>query len=262
MKLKAILWLGMVLTGLQVYAELLVGTQTNAPYAGRVAVGEWGFGAGSPILQARPITTGSTAYNLTSVYFGTNLYHVAGSGSGAFSVSVHHNNGTVPGSVVAGGLNLFNATAATSGGMLNAASTVTLAANSTYWLVASIDQSGGASRYWWNLTDSAAFDSEVAGYGMPLTSANDATGWAAYPGTGLQMQVYGTAVPEPATFSFFGIGGLGAWLLRSRRQKRVRRRQGPDFEEIDYQLPFVAEERISEPIHSDREIEVLSKSRI
>ncbi len=219
MKLKTILCSGLILAGMQTQAALLVGTPSDAPYAGRVAVGEYGFGSDYPLLQARPFTTGATAYNLTAVSFGTNLYHAAG--TGGISVSVYNNSGSVPGSAVAGGLNLFNATAANVDQMLNAGTTVTLAANSTYWFVASVDQSSGATRYWWNLTDSAAFDSDVAGYGMPLSSANDASGWAAYAGSSLQMQAYGTAVPEPATLSLFGLGGMGAWLARRKRQRRL-----------------------------------------
>ncbi|VGO17557.1 hypothetical protein PDESU_06154 [Pontiella desulfatans] len=245
MKDKTVALLLMALAVSQTYSELLVGTPTNAPYADRVAVGEWGFGAGSPILQARPITTGAEAYNLTSIFFGDHLYVEPGVGaaSGGISVSVYGNNGSVPGVPVAGGMNLFNATTLTVQEMMTATRTVTLAANSTYWFVASVDQSGGATRYWWNLTDSSAIDSGVTGYGMPLTSANNAAGWQDYPGTGLQMQVYGTAVPEPATLSFFGVGGIGAWLLRRRNQKRFRLKTGPEFEELDYSRSFMDEER-------------------
>jgi len=209
----------LILAGMQTQAELLVGTPSDAPYAGRVAVGEYGFGSGFPLLQAKPFTTGATAYNLTAVSFGTNLYSAVG--TGGISVSVYNNNGSVPGTAVAGGLNLFNATAANVDQMLNAGTTVTLAPNSTYWFVASVDQSGGATRYWWNLTDTALFDSDVAGYGLPLSSANDASGWTAYAGSSLQMQAYGAAVPEPATLSLFGLGGMGAWLVRRKRQRRL-----------------------------------------
>lgn len=222
MKLKVMILSGMVLAGMQVQAELIVGTPADAPYAGRVTVGEYGFGSGFPVLQARPFTTGPMAYNLSSVFFGTNLYHAAG--AGGISISVHSNNGTVPGSAVAGGLNLFNATAATIGLELNAGSPLTLEANTTYWFVASVDQSIDSTRYWWNQTDSAAFDSDVPGYGLPLSSANDALGWVAYDGSSLQMQAYGTAIPEPATLSFFGIGGMGVWLARRKRQSHVHPR--------------------------------------
>ncbi|VGO22464.1 PEP-CTERM sorting domain-containing protein [Pontiella sulfatireligans] len=243
MKLKTIVLLGLLWAGAQVHAELLLaGTQTNAPNAGRVAVGEYGHGPDSPILQARPFSTGVTAYNLTSIFFGANL--TLASGTGGLSVSVYDNNGTVPGSAVAGGMNLFSATSATIDQMLTAVSTITLNANSTYWFVASVDQSSGATRYWWDMTDSAVFDSDVSGTGMPLANANNALGWASYGGSSMQMSIYGTAVPEPGSLTLMGVGAGGAWLARRKRQRRLN---GYQFEELEYHLSFVEEERAGAP---------------
>lgn len=195
-------------------AALLAGTPGSAPLAGRVSIGEYGLGGANPALQARPFSTGSTAYYLDSISFGSRLY--LASGSGDITISVYDNNGTVPGSAVAGGLNLFSATSATINQSLTPTSTITLNANSTYWFVASVDQSGGDTRYWWDLTDSAAFDSDVAGTDMPLASANDIPVWTRYDGSSMHMSIYGTAVPEPGSLALMGIVAGSIWFVRRR----------------------------------------------
>lgn len=243
---KIIILLSWVLLATGAHAELLAGNTGNATNGTRVALGEWGFGVNSPILQARPMITGSEGYNLTSIFFGSHLYHE--SGAGGISVSVHADNGSIPGSIVAGGFNLFSATSATIGDSLVAGSSLTLAPNSTYWFVVSADQSLGATRYWWNLTDNSALASDVTGFGMPLSNANNALGWAAYSGAGPLMDVNGTVVPEPATISLFGLGGLGSFLARRKRQRRMRRKTGAKFEEVAYVISFIDEEREGEPL--------------
>lgn len=170
-------------------------------------------------------------------------------GSGDFRVSVHIDNGMVPGAPVAGGRDLFVAGPGGIGEMLTAGSTVTLAPNTTYWFVASADQALGATRYWWNLTDSATIHEGVPEFGMPLTSANNAAGWAAYPGSSLQMEVYGAVVPEPATFSLFGMGGIGVWVLRNRRRNTMRRKKPvPRFEELRRTGSFMDDEGLTKGV--------------
>ena len=245
--MKTILWAGIisVISVVPLRAELLVATPSNAPFAGRVAVGEYGLGPTYPVMQARPMTTGSSAWNLTALSFGSSLTHAGG--TGGIRVSIYTDSASLPGTVVPGGLNLFSANPAGISQTLPAGSSLTLAANTTYWLVVSADQSADATRYWWDLTDSAAVDSGVPGFGLPLTGANNVNGWTAYPGSSMQLAVYGQAVPEPMTLSFFGVGSLGSWLLRSRRQRRLRRSRpsGPQFEELEYRPSFLQEERLA-----------------
>lgn len=50
-------------------------------------------------------------------------------------------------------------------------------------------------------------------------------------------------VPEPASFSMIALGGLGTWLARRKQQRKFRRKKKETkFEELDFALPFLAEE--------------------
>lgn len=242
--LACILFIG-AMNSLSVRAELLDGTPDSASVSGRVSVGEYGLGGAFPVLQARPFSTGDQEYDLDSIFFGSRLY--LDSGPGEITVSVYNNSGTVPGSAVAGGLNLFSATSGTINQVLTPSSTITLNANSTYWFVAAVDQAGGATRYWWDLTDSEAFDSDVSGTGMELTAANDANGWAGFNGESMHMSINGTAVPEPGTLPLLGLAAGGVWLARKKRMTRIHKKR-PEFEEVVYHLSFLEEERQDAPL--------------
>ena len=240
MSLRVIIILAIMgLAAAQSKAELLAGTPANAPVAGSVAVGY--FGLSTPVLQARSFSTGPSAYDLNSILFGANLY--PDSGMGGINVSLYHNNGTVPGTIVSGGLNLFSATSSTIDQMLVPTSVLTMQANNTYWFVASVDQSLGDTRYNWNLTDSAAFDSDVIGTSLPLGYANSLTegsDWNRLEGAAMQMSIYGTeAIPEPGTLSLMGLGMGGAYCAR---RKRHSKEPSHTFELPEYVRPFLAEE--------------------
>jgi hypothetical protein len=240
MKMRVFLILTMVgLAAQQSQAELLAGTSTNATTV-PVAVGNFGLGGDFPVLQARSFFTGGSAYTLESIFFGSHLYH--DTGLGGITVSLYSNNGTVPGSAVAGGLNLFSATSATIGNTLLPNSVLTMNANSTYWFVASVDQTLGDTRYWWNLTDSAAFDSDVTGTDLPLGYANsttDGASWLRQEDLSMQMSIYGTVVPEPGTLSLMGIGMGGTYYARRRRRSKI---PAGGFELPEYVRPFIEEE--------------------
>ncbi|VGO12334.1 hypothetical protein PDESU_00886 [Pontiella desulfatans] len=220
----------------QVPAELLVGTTTNTTITAPVAIGDFGLGADYPILQARSFSTGA-ACSLTGLFFGANLYHE--SGLGGISFSIYTDSTSQPGSLVAGGLNLFSATSATIGNVLAPGASLALDANTAYWLVASVDQTLGSTTYKWNQTDSAAFESDFAGTGMPLAYANgtDGTSWANYSGSSMAMEIH--AVPEPGTISLMGLGFFGSLLARRRRTRKSRSRE---FELPEYTRPFLEEE--------------------
>ncbi len=81
--------------------------------------------------------------------------------------------------------------------------------------------------------------------------ANDPSGWGEIlcfdslkDNAGIQWNTVQQAVPEPATLSLLGAGGLGSWLMR-RRQRRIVRRWGKAFEELEYHASFLEEERLA-----------------
>lgn len=231
-------------------AALLAGTSTNAPVTGQLAVGDYGLGADYPVLQAKPFSTGGEALLLESISFGSHLQWASGGGN--LYVSLFSDSGSLPGAAVPGGQNLFSASSSTVGQILLPTAILTLQANSTYWFVLGADQSGGATRYWWNETHSGLFDSDFAGTDMPLGRANDALGsWTEYGGATTHMQINGSAVPEPATISLFGLGGFGTYLIRCKRRRRLARAKHRNtFEEIRYTIPFMDEERGAAPLDS------------
>ena len=171
--------MGMAAT--QSQAELLAGTPADATITAPVAVGDYGLGGNYPVLQARPFSTGS-ACSLTALVFGSNLYHE--SGLGGISFSIYHDSTSRPGGAVLGGQDLFSATESTIGQTLLPSSVLLLNANSSYWLVASVDQSLGDTKYWWNQTSTSTFETDFGGAGMPLAYANstDGASWTDYSG--------------------------------------------------------------------------------
>lgn len=190
---------------------LLAGYAPGTPTDGRVAIGEYGFGGAYPALQARSFMTGGEAYFLDSVDLGAYVYQDYGMGS--LALALYTDNSSAPGSVVAGGENLLDVD--------YGSSPVALEANTLYWFVASVDQSQGDSRYWWDLTASSAFDSDVAGTDLPLSFATKANGaWDISDGASLPMSVYGSVIPEPGTISLTGVGLGIVWLTRRRRMKK------------------------------------------
>ena len=59
----------------------------------------------------------------------------------------------------------------------------------------------------------------------------------------MQVAIQGTAVPEPATLSFFGLGGIGTFLLRGKRRRRSCSGAVRSYETLVYRTSFMEEER-------------------
>jgi hypothetical protein len=83
---------------------------------------------------------------------------------------------------------------------------------------------------------------------MTLTAGVGETNWID------NLQTGASCVPEPASFSMIALGGLGTWLARRKKQRRLRsRKKEAKFEELTFTLPFLAEETGGAPIGGSRE---------
>lgn len=215
-------------------AELLAGYAPGTETVGRVAIGEYGFGGAYPAQQAMSFQTGSEAYYLGYVDIADHVYLDYGNGS--LQLALHEDNGSAPGSVVSGAGNLLSPIAP--------AIAIVLEANKSYWFVASADQSGGDTRYWWDLTSSGTFASDVAGTDLPLTYASNADGsWTTYTGAGLMMSVHGSVIPEPGSVALTGLGMGVLWMARRRKNRRGSEKAVRCVQTAVHSRSFLCEER-------------------
>ncbi|MBI4863820.1 MAG: hypothetical protein HY815_26720 [Candidatus Riflebacteria bacterium] len=163
---------------------------------------------------AASFTTDGQTYTFTQV---TLDMADAGAAGGNFVVSLRADNSGVPaGSSLTG---LSGSAAPTSAGQYAYTGTYSLAANTTYWVVAGV--SSGSGDYRWNFTDSFAQTGPGSigdEYGF---SGDQGTSWTT-PGSGPQkLSVEGTptGVPEPSSVVLFACA-LAGGALRSGRTAR------------------------------------------
>lgn len=166
---------------------------------------------------AQSFTTGASAFLLDNIT--VKIYDGTNSGSG-FSVDLYSDLDGQPGSLIE---TLSGSNQPSSGDYAyTSAGSTTLAADSTYWWVASLSEGGSRSTSLWetNSTAETGLSGWTIGDGHAY-SGSSTGGWSST-SSPLQFSVNGSAVPEPSTYAAFaGLAALGLAAFRRRRRAAV-----------------------------------------
>ena len=175
--------------------------------------------------MAQSFTTDSHSY--TNLGFTLNLANPAATNMGSFSVGLYSGDSNSMGSLI-GSLTTANATFFTNPSgdyfafqnILFTNNTITLAANTTYWVGVSNNPDQDNAFSWESLYDITP--TGVGAYGKGISDYSQYGGGTSFlPSTGpFNLTVTGTiAVPEPSTCALFCIGTLGIIMMVLRRKK-------------------------------------------
>ena len=167
-------------------------------------------------------TTGSSDSVLDSITLDLSADDNSGSG---LTLSLYADNGSsMPGSLLE---TLTGNASPTAGGLVTYTSSGTaLAANTTYWWVASLTPPGTGVFATDTTGDSAGTSPE--GWTFDTTYQGDGTGYWNNIGSTAQFSVDASigAVPEPSTLALAGMGGLGLAMMFRRPARNAKNPQG------------------------------------
>lgn len=97
---------------------------------------------------------------------------------------------------------------------------ITLAANSTYWLVI---QSGSSQEFRWHRSDPTVtpLETDYASFGDQWITYNSGVDWQIGTNGAHSFEIIGTAIPEPNAIWLLSLLILGATLLHRRQKRRT-----------------------------------------
>jgi hypothetical protein len=164
-------------------------------------------GVTSTDWYASSFMTDGYSYTLQSVAFLMAMTSSSGAAQAAIFTDVSDQPGSQVGALISPG-SYSNALASTS----FTASGITLAANTTYWVVLS----ASSGNFNWAWTDSNI--GSGVGFTHTWSGSDDAgSSWLTFHDSPQIMQVDANAIPEPAALWLFGIGLAGMRLVERRR---------------------------------------------
>ena len=171
---------------------------------------QW-FGS-SYLAVANSFTTGSSGTTLSDV----SLVIFGSSGTG-FSLALYTDAAGAPGTAVE---SLSGNATPTTGTYSYTSSGSTLAANTTYWVVAAGPSSG--PDYYFNFTTTpSTAETGAAGWTIGNSysySTSPSLTWTPAGSSAIQFSVNTTAVPEPSSYA--ALAGVGALMLVASRRRR------------------------------------------
>ncbi|MGO9587282.1 MAG: choice-of-anchor R domain-containing protein [Limisphaerales bacterium] len=170
------------------------------------------FGVSSYNLsESVPFTTDNNMYTVDSVELV--ISRLFGNTSD-LTLSLYSDAGGTPGSSLGTFSNPANIT---QGGALFTATGLTLAPDTTYWIIAAPGVSEKSDFEWWNslatgISGFSQFDSNANAWGSWSVSAVD---------NSPSFVVYGSPVPEPSALALFGFGAFAFGFLLRRHSRLV-----------------------------------------
>jgi hypothetical protein len=188
------------------------------------------IGAGDAVAQSFETGPNAGGYSINSVSLA--LENAQGSPNQPITVSIYDSVGDLPGSEIFNGLLSGPASPTTSGLYSYSPSvTLTLDANTTYWITATSTSSPGA--YIWSYTSSVSYTA-ADGWSIPGTadsantyalSSDNASTWF-HSGSGspslFSIDATPVAAPEPAILQIMGAGLFcmtAAWRIQRRHNR-------------------------------------------
>ena len=190
---------------------------------GSTTLASYQSGVGPRPPRITEMTSGFTTGSSDSVLDSITLDLSTGSGSG-FTLSLYADNGSsLPGSLLE---TLTGNASPTAGGLVTYTSSGTaLAANTTYWWVASVAAPTAGNFSTVTTGDSAGTSPE--GWTFASTYQGNGSGSWNNIGSTAQFSVAATidAVPEPSTLALAGMGGLGLLMMFRRTAQNAKKSQ-------------------------------------
>jgi hypothetical protein len=191
-------------------AQVTVSNLSEALYGnGTVDFNNW---------RASSFTTDSSSYTLDAITL--RIAYGSGGALPAAFVGIYSDSFGVPGAQFGALTGSSNPTTANDY-IYNPASTITLGASTTYWIVAG-ESSNDGSTYAPRITASVA-ESNTGGATWLIgnnvkASGNQGSSWSNHTNTPLYLSVTATAVPEPSTYAALaGVIALGLAVVRRRK---------------------------------------------